>query len=167
MENAEAVLLNATIIGVGATAVMDLWAVLQKRGFGIPSLDYRLVGRWLGHIPSGRVHHDNIFAAPPVWGERLLGWAAHYAIGVAFAGLLLWVWGLEWAHAPGLPPALIVGVTTVAAPFLVLQPALGMGFAASRTPRPNAARLKSVFTHLCFGLGLYLAAEARLLFVGG
>jgi len=71
------------------------------------------------------------------------------------------------ANAPSLPPALIVGVITVAAPFLAQQPALGMGFAASRASRPNAARLKSIATQLCFGLELYLTAEAQLLLVGG
>jgi Protein of unknown function (DUF2938) len=41
-----------------------------------------------------------------------------------------------------------------------LQPALGAGIAASRTPRPNIARLRSIITHLSFGIGLYVAAQA-------
>jgi hypothetical protein len=45
----------------------------------------------------------------------------------------------------------------VAAPFLVLQPGMGAGIAASRTPRPAAARFQSVITHAIFGLGLYAA----------
>jgi hypothetical protein len=53
----------------------------------------------------------------------------------------------------------------VAAPFLLLQPALGAGIAASRTPRPNVARRRSLVTHLVFGLGLYLAAEGWALLV--
>lgn len=36
------------ILGLGATAVMDLWAAFLKRMFGIASLNYGLVGRWLG-----------------------------------------------------------------------------------------------------------------------
>jgi hypothetical protein len=50
---------------------------------------------------------------------------------------------------------LLVGVATVAAPFLVMQPGMGAGIAASRTPRPGAARLQSLVTHTVFGLGLY------------
>jgi Protein of unknown function (DUF2938) len=53
----------------------------------------------------------------------------------------------------------MVGLATVAAPFLILQPAFGAGIAASLTPRPNIARVRSLLTHLSFGLGLYLAAE--------
>jgi hypothetical protein len=49
---------------------------------------------------------------------------------------------------------------TVAAPFFILQPALGLGIAASRTPSPARARLRSLISHLVFGFGLYLAAEA-------
>ena len=36
---------------------------------------------------------------------------------------------------------------------------MGAGVAASRTPHPNAARLRSVVTHTVYGVGLYLAAE--------
>jgi hypothetical protein len=40
-------------------------------------------------------------------------------------------------------------------PFLVMQPAMGAGIAASRTRNPGAARLQSLVTHAVFGLGLY------------
>ena len=43
-------------------------------------------------------------------------------------------------------------------PFFVLQPGMGAGIAASKTPDPTAARLKSVIGHTVFGLGLYAAA---------
>jgi hypothetical protein len=39
-----------------------------------------------------------------------------------------------------------------------MQPGLGLGIAASRTPQPNVARLRSLATHAVFGLGLYAAA---------
>ena len=148
------------LIGVGATAMMDLWAIARKRLLGIPPPNYGLVGRWLAHMPRGRFRHDSIAAAPPVHGERLIGWTAHYLIGIAFAAILLGVWGLAWIHHPTIGPALIVGIGTVAAPFLVMQPGMGAGIAASRTPRPAAARLQSLVTHAVFGLGLYAAGWA-------
>jgi len=145
-------------IGAGATVVMDLWAVLRKRLFGIPSLDYALVGRWLVHLTRGRFFHDPIGKSPRVAGERAIGWTAHYLIGIAFAAVLLASWGLEWARQPTLAPALIVGIGTVVLPFCVMQPAMGAGFAASRTPRPAMARFQSLVTHTVFGAGLYAAA---------
>lgn len=148
----------ALLIGGGATLFMDVWAALRKRVLGVPPLNYALVGRWIGHLWRGRFSHENIAPAPPIPGEAALGWLAHYAIGVIFAALLLAVWGIEWARNPTPGPALLVGVTTVAAPFLVLQPGMGAGIAASRTPRPNVSRFRSLVTHLSFGVGLYVAA---------
>jgi Protein of unknown function (DUF2938) len=39
-----------------------------------------------------------------------------------------------------------------------MQPSLGLGVAASRTPNPTQARLKSLMTHSVFGVGLYVCA---------
>lgn len=151
-------IIRAVLIGAGATAVMDLWAIFQKRVLGMQSLNYAMVGRWLGHFPSGRFAHDNMAQAAPVRGERALGWAAHYAIGIVFAGVLLAIWGLAWARQPTLLPALIVGIGAIVAPFFIMQPGMGFGIAASKTPRPNTARLRSAITHTVFGIGLYLSA---------
>ena len=148
-------LLYAVLIGAGATAVMDIWAAVRKRLLGIPPLDYGLVGRWLAHLVRGRFRHESIAASPRVRGERLIGWTAHYLIGIAFAAVLLAIWGLDWARHPTIGPALIVGIGSVAAPFLFMQPGMGAGIAASRTPRPAASRLHSLVTHGIFGLGLY------------
>ena len=148
------------LIGAGATALMDLWAIARKRLLGVPAPNYGLVGRWLGHMPRGRFQHEAIANAEPVRRERFIGWAAHYLIGIGFAALLPIIWGVEWIHQPTFGPALIVGIGTVAAPFLVMHPGMGAGFAASRTPRPAAARLQSLATHAVFGLGLYVAAWA-------
>jgi hypothetical protein len=156
-------LVCAVLIGAGGTVVMDIWAAARKRLLGIPPLDYGLVGRWLAHLVRGRFRHESIAASPPVQGERLIGWTAHYLIGIAFAAVLLAIWGLDWARHPTIGPALIVGIGSVAAPFLLMQPGMGAGIAASRTPRPAAARLHSLVTHGIFGLGLYAAGWATSL----
>lgn len=112
-------LASAVIIGCGATLVMDVWGVVQRRLLGIASLDYAMVGRWLGHMPNGVFRHAPIAQAPPVAGESAIGWVAHYGIGIAFAAVLPGVWGTEWLRHPTLIPALIVGLGGVAAPFLM------------------------------------------------
>jgi hypothetical protein len=151
-------LLRAAFIGVGATIAMDLWALLLRHLFALSSLNYAMVGRWIGHLTHGRFAHASIAQATPVPAERAIGWTAHYAIGVLFATLLLAIYGLDWARRPTLAPALIIGLSTLVAPFLVMQPGMGLGIAASKTPQPNVARLRSVATHLIFGLGLYASA---------
>lgn len=153
------IVMRTLAVGIGATVAMDLWALLLRHVYGVSGLDYRMLGRWLGHLAKGRLGHDGIGKAAPVAGEAPLGWAAHYAIGIAFAAGLVAVGGADWLQAPELAPALLTGLVTVAAPFLVMQPAFGMGIASSRTPNPMQARLRSIVTHLVFGTGLYIAAR--------
>jgi len=152
-------IVRIVLIGIGATAVMDVWLTLLAR-LGVRTLDFALLGRWVGHLPRGRFAHAAIAKAQPVAGERALGWIAHYAIGVAFAGLLAGIQGIDWTHSPSLLPAILVGAGTVVAPLFVMQPAMGAGFAARRTPTPLKNCLRSVANHTVFGLGLYLAAFA-------
>lgn len=150
--------LRAVLIGAGATLVMDAWALVLRR-FGVPSLNFALLGRWVGHLPAGRWAHESIAKAEAVRSELLIGWLAHYAIGVSFSALTLSVFGLRWARSPSLLPALFIGVVTVVAPLLILQPALGLGVASSKTAAPLFNSLKSLATHTVYGLGLYLAAR--------
>lgn len=153
-----AIWLNTILVGIGATATMDAWSLVRRRLLGLPLPDYGLVGRWLGHMPRGRFRHEAIGAAPRVRGERLLGWTAHYLVGISFAALLPLLRGPDWFCQPSPGPALLVGIGTVAAPLFLMQPGMGAGIAASRTPRPWAARLQSLLTHAVFGLGLYATA---------
>lgn len=127
-------LVAGLIIGIGGSALMDVWGFALRRGFAIPTLDYALLGRWIAYFPRGRFVHDRIAAAPAVRGERALGYLAHYTIGVAFALLLIVVWGMGWVHSPTIWPALVVGLGTVLAPWLVMQPAMGRG-SQGREPR--------------------------------
>jgi hypothetical protein len=150
--------LRTVLIGLGATLTMDAWAALLRR-FGVPSLSFALLGRWIGHLPRGRWLHAGITRSDPIRGELLIGWGAHYSIGVAFAALLLVVFGLDWARSPTLLPALFIGIVTVLAPLFILQPAFGAGIASSKTPRPVFNSFKSLVTHSVFGLGLFLAAR--------
>ena len=97
------------LIGVGATAVMDLWAIARKRLLGIPPPNYGLVGRWFAHMPRGRFRHDSIAAAltrarrapdrvdrPLPDRYRVRGHPARYL-------------GPRWIHHPTIGPALSSG----------------------------------------------------------
>lgn len=150
-------IVKVVLIGIGATAVMDVWLMLLKR-IGVPTLNFAMIGRWAGHLAHGRFAHAAIAKSPPVRGELALGWLLHYAIGIAFAGLLVAVQGVQWTGNPTLLPALAAGIATVAAPLFVMQPAMGAGIASSKTPTPLKNCLRSVANHTVFGLGLYVAA---------
>ncbi|MDR2274839.1 MAG: DUF2938 domain-containing protein [Sphingobacterium sp.] len=151
-------IIYSVFIGVGATLFMDIHAILIKRIFNIPSLDLAIVGRWIGHFRKGIFSHNNIIQAQKVNGELALGWFAHYAIGITFAFLLLLICGIEWVCKPTFWICITLGVATTAAPWFMMQPAFGFGIAASKTPNPTIARLRSLQAHAIYGFGLYLAA---------
>ncbi|WP_176517121.1 DUF2938 domain-containing protein [Pseudomonas faucium] len=152
-----AMFLAALPIGMGATVVMDLWGLLLRR-LGVATLNFAMVGRWAGHALEGRMWHQAIAKAEPVRHELAWGWVIHYAIGVLFAMLLIAMAGESWLQAPTLGAALGVGMGTVVAPLCFMQPVMGAGFFASRTPAPARNCLKSLVTHMVFGVGLFLSA---------
>jgi hypothetical protein len=150
-------IVRVVLIGCGATLVMDIWLMFLKR-LGVQTLNFALIGRWIGHLFHGRIAHASIGKASPIANETLLGWITHYAVGIAFAFLLISIAGDAWARAPSLGIAILVGVCTVAFPLLVMQPAMGLGVAASKTLTPIKNCIRSLINHSVFGLGLFLSA---------
>ena len=148
--------LSAVAVGLGATLFMDLWALFLKRALRIPSPDYCIVGRWLCHMPEGTFKHSSIATALPKRSECTVGWVAHYVVGVAYALTFVVLVSGSWLARPTLLPALLFGVGTVLAPFLLMQPSFGFGIAASKTPDPARARARSLMAHTAFGVGMYV-----------
>jgi hypothetical protein len=144
-------------LGIGATALMDLWLWLRSR-LGAPSTGFAMVGRWVGHFSRGEFAHAAIAKAAPIPFELGLGWLTHYLIGIAYAVLLVGLLGTAWLHQPTLLPALVFGVLTVAVPWFVMQPAMGAGVLALKTPTPLKNCLRNLANHAVFGAGLYIVA---------
>lgn len=145
------------LIGIGGTITMDVYAFILKL-FKIKGLDYKFLGRWIGHLFKGRFNHNKIFDAVPIKYEQIIGQVSHYAIGITFAFLLVIVFEKKWLDNPSLFPALVIGLLTMIAPFFVMQPAFGFGIAGSNLPDPNKARLMSLFIHCVYGIGLFITA---------
>jgi hypothetical protein len=150
--------LGAVAIGLGATVFMDLWALLLKRVFSIPSPNYCLVGRWFCYMPEGTFTHTSIANSSQRHRECAVGWIAHYVIGAIYALMLVAIVSVSWIARPTLLPALLFGVGSVLVPFFIMHPSFGLGVAASRTPNPTQARLRSLMAHAAFGVGLYVCA---------
>lgn len=148
---------RVALVGIGATACMDAWLALAAR-LGLPGTGFAMVGRWVGHIAHGRLAHAAIARASPVRFEQGLGWLTHYAVGIVYAALLVGWQGAAWLDRPTAAPALAFGVLTVAAPWFVMQPAMGAGVLALKTPAPLKNAFRNLANHAAFGAGLYLAA---------
>jgi Protein of unknown function (DUF2938) len=151
------VIAHIVLVGIGATALMDVWLWLLSR-LGVPTTGFAMVGRWVGHFARGEFAHAAISKASPIRFELGLGWATHYLIGIAYAMLLVALQGAAWLEQPTALPALVFGVLTVAAPWFVMQPAMGAGVLAVKTPTPLKNGLRNLANHAVFGAGLYLAA---------
>lgn len=146
------------LVGAGATLVLDLWMMLLA-AVGLAPMNFVMLGRWVGHVSAGRVFHRPIARAAPVAGELAIGWLAHYATGIAFAAVFVGLAGTDWLWRPTFLNALGFGVATVAFPFLVMQPAMGLGIASTNTAAPIAAMAKSLANHAVFGFGLWCVAR--------
>ena len=76
------------VIGIGATVLMDIWAIVLNRFFGQAPANWAPVGRWFYHLKNGKVFHDSIGNAAPYEHELALGWISHYVTGIVY-GLAL------------------------------------------------------------------------------
>ena len=149
---------SSILIGLGATLTFDLWGLFLTHAFKIVPSNICLVGRWLRYMPEGTFKHSSIGVTPPKPAECAVGWTAHYLIGILFATAFVTLAGIGWLQQPTPPPAIGFGIVTGLAPFLVMQPLMGLGLAASKAPSPGLARFRTLMNHSAFGAGLYLSA---------
>jgi hypothetical protein len=147
--------LRILVMGIAATAAIDLWATFANRMLGWPRTNWALVGRWIGHMRDGQFTHVSIGASPTIVHESTLGWVFHYVVGCLYAALYLLYVNTALTGRPTLVSAVQFGLVTLLSPWLLMQPALGLGICASKAPRSNLVRLQNLIIHILFGLALY------------
>lgn len=147
--------LDIIAAGIIATGLTDLWQLGLQRFGDLPIANWRMVGRWVGSMPHGVFAHDTISDAPAISGEHAIGWMFHYLVGISYAALYALIANALGADSVNLASTLLFGVVTVAAPWFVLQPALGLGVFASRLPNCRSVFFVTMTSHLVFGAGLY------------
>ncbi|MBV1914519.1 MAG: DUF2938 domain-containing protein [Pseudomonadales bacterium] len=149
------VAIQILIVGVLATVAIDIWATFANKMFKLPRTNWAMVGRWLGHIPSGKFTHISISSSPTIKYENTVGWVFHYSIGLSYAALYI---GLVFTFLDGIPTLLsawVFGLVTILSPWFVMQPCLGMGVCAVKAPEPNLVRINNFIIHSIFGIALY------------
>ena len=147
------------IVGVLATAFLDLWNLLRFYFVDVPLTKYEFIGRWMLYMLEGKFSHVSIKQSAPVPGELLVGWLGHYAIGIAFAAILLIIWGIKWLKAPTFKAAMLVGMGTVVVPYFIMQPGMGLGIAGSASPDQIGLIVKVIVSHIVFSIGLYATGQ--------
>lgn len=147
-------LLEILAVGVVATAASDIWQQMQKPITGIPAANWPVTGRWVLGWRQGRLYDPMIGKRPSLKGESAVGWSFHYLIGIIYGAIYL---GLIYAASmvPTLFNGLIFGLITLAAPFLLMKPALGGGLFGLKASNPGKGLFLSISAHAVFGIGLY------------
>lgn len=145
-------------MGLGGTIFMDIWAMILHRFFGEPAPNWGPVGRWFWHLPKGRVFHDSIANAEAYRHEVVLGWISHYAVGILYGIILTLIVPAGWFAGPTFTLPFVVGIVTVGAGWFLLQPGLGIGWAASKVANPSKVRALNLVAHTVFALGMYAIA---------
>lgn len=149
------VIYQGALIGILATIGMDLWAAFAKHVLHLPTTHWNMVGRWFAHLPRGKFFHHPIANSPPVTNELAIGWIAHYATGIVYGVAYLAIVQLLLSATPSLGSALLFGLVTLVAPWLIMQPGMGLGVFAIKAPKPGVTRLVNLSMHLVFGACLY------------
>ena len=142
-------------MGIAGTALMDVWAVLLERLAGVARPNWGVVGRWVVEVSRGRVFHESIGDVAEVSGESRIGWAFHYAVGAIYGVVFVVLAGADWLASPTFVPVWVFSLLTIGFGWFLLQPGLGVGWAASKTDDPWRARGLGLLAHTVFGLGMW------------
>ncbi len=153
-------ILRSLVIGLVATAILDLWSLLVSVILKSPPPNFTMMGRWFLYLLRGRFAHENIASSPALPLESPAGWVFHYAVGALFGVVTALIGGAGWLSNPTLWPAMLVGWLTVGLGWFWLQPSMGLGWAAARTPNPTRARTLGFLGHTVFGLAMFATAWA-------
>ena len=148
-------LVEMILMGVWATFFMDFAAsLLVKKKVVRPTLEPQVVGRWALYMLKGKFVHQDIDQTPPLSHEKSAAFISHYLIGIALAGVYLFLELMEPAIRDQPWIALAFGVATIVLPWLWLFPSIGIGFLASKSPRQSDFLVFSSINHTNFGIGM-------------
>lgn len=152
-----AFLLRILITGLAGATAADIGRTIYQALTGFPPVNWSITGRWFLMVLGGQPYVPDVGAAPALPHELIAGHAAYYTISVVFAGVYLLALKLM-KREPSLWNGLVFGWATMAFPFLVQMPLMGMGAFASATAMPGLIIGRTLVHHSSFGLGLALGA---------
>jgi hypothetical protein len=117
-----------------------------------------MVGRWVAHLKSGKVFHDDIAEALAFSYENLVGWIFHYFVGFIYVVIFMLLVGKEWLSELTLLPVWLYAISIILVGRFLLHPGLGLGMALVKTENLFKGRCMGLMTHSVFGLGMWFGA---------
>ncbi|NVM66585.1 glucan phosphoethanolaminetransferase (alkaline phosphatase superfamily) [Mucilaginibacter sp. SG538B] len=147
------IMVKVVIAGIAGTFATDIWTFLLRL-FGVHSHGLLLVGLWVkSHLPS-------VLQGQLAGKELLIGWTAHYLLGISFAFLLIPMYGKKWFRQPTAFSALVLALVTFVISLFIIQPMLNFGIAFSKFRTQPVILLKVLAFHLIYSLGVYAFLRA-------
>ena len=150
-------LLRILITGLAGATAADVGRTAYQWATGFPAVNWSVTGRWFLMVLQGQPYVPDVGAMPALPNELIAGHAAYYTISVVFAGVYLLLLKVM-KREPSLWNGLLFGWVTMAFPFLVQMPLMGMGVLASATATPLLIIGRTLVHHSSFGLGLAVGA---------
>ena len=142
------------MIGIGSCIIFDLWQRVFQIFTSIPPSNWTLVGRWfIGLTHNGRLIANQLSEQPEAKHETPVGWIIHYGVGIVYAYVFAVLIQLELLK-PTITDGFLLGVVSVAVPWLFFMPAMGNGLFASKAPNPPLSCALALMMHSIFGLAL-------------
>jgi hypothetical protein len=151
------ILFRILCAGLMAPTAADIGRTLYQWASGFPPVNWSITGRWFLMVLSGQAYVPGIAAAPSLPHELIAGHAAYYTISMIFAAVYL-IGLAVLGRSPSLANGLAFGLATMAFPFLVQMPLMGMGIFAIDTATPGLIVIRTLIHHSSFGIGLALGA---------
>ncbi len=150
-------LIEMILMGVFATLFMDVLAISLARAKVIhPPIGPEAVGRWTLYMFKGTFVHNDIHKTPALRNEKTAALVSHYLIGIALAGVYLWLEWLMPTIREQLWMPLVFGIATVVLPWFWLYPSMGLGVIASKVSKRSPYITTSLVNHTDFGLGMMI-----------
>ena len=151
------IIVEMILMGVFATLLMDLLAILLgKLKIINQQLGPEIIGRWTLYMLRGKFIHTDIHKTPALKNEKLAAFCSHYLIGIALAGVYLFMELLEPAIRAQMWMPLIFGLITVLLPWFWLYPSIGISFLSLKSAKKSPYIITSLVNHFDFGPGLLI-----------
>lgn len=148
---------TGVLAGVLGTLAMDVLNHLLTRAGVLLKIDVAMIGRMSAGWARGRFCYRHPDEMEPDAHERIYGYITHYAIGVGFALIYVFGWGLLIGGPVSPIWALPYGFATTVASLFFVYPSMGLGVFGRRSPEPVKSFFSPMANHLFYGMGMAVA----------
>lgn len=142
--------------GITGTIVMDLLNYVFSRMGLIQKVEINMIGRMTAGWLRGRFLYKHPNDMKAVNHEGLLGYLAHYSIGIGLAIPYILVCVNYIGDMPSAYHTIIYGISTTVASWFIVYPSMGFGVLGLRSPDGIKATYSSLANHFFYGAGLAL-----------